>query len=59
MITGMSIVAVERDWKHTGFSSTHFLRFLGFQPSADSLPMSGHPGGLEVVHSYTHSAREL
>ena len=30
--------------KRTRFSSTHFLRFPGFQPSAGTLPVSGYSG---------------
>ena len=30
--------------KRTRFSSTHFLRFPGFQPSAGILPASGYSG---------------
>lgn len=45
--------------KHTRFSSTHFLRFPGFQPSAGILPASGYSGIHAGARSYIPSASAL
>ncbi len=42
--------------KYPSFSSTHFLRFPGFQPSAGILPVSGYSGIHGAAHCYIHSA---
>lgn len=50
-----------RTWsecKHTRFSSTHFLRFPDFQPSAGILPASGCSGIHGDVHCCIHSASD-
>lgn len=45
-----------KECKHTCFSSTHFLRFPVFQPSAGTLPASGYSGIHEAARSYIPSA---
>ena len=47
-----------RHWycKHTRFSSTHFLRFPGFQPSVGTLLASGYSGIHGAAHCYIQSA---
>ena len=45
--------------KHTRFSSTHFLRFPGFQPSAGILPASGYSGIHEGARCYILPASAL
>lgn len=45
--------------KHTRFSSTHFLRFPGFQPSAGTLPVSGYSGIRGGARRYIHQASAL
>ena len=42
--------------KHTCFSSTHFVRFPVFQPSAGTLPASGCSGIHEAARCYIPSA---
>jgi GT2 family glycosyltransferase len=42
--------------KHTCFSSTHFLRFPGFQPSAGILPASDYSEIHEVARCYIRPA---
>ena len=49
-------LAVKLLCKHTRFSSTHFLRFPDFQPSAGTLPASGCSGIHGDVHCCIHSA---
>jgi hypothetical protein len=48
-----------RDCKHTRFSSTHFLRFPYFRPSACTLPASGYSEIHEVARCYIPSASAL
>ncbi len=45
--------------KHTSFSSTHFLKFPGFQPSACTLPASGYSGIHEVARCCIQSTSAL
>lgn len=45
--------------KHTRFSSTHFLSFPGFQPSAGTLPASGYSGIYVNARCYIPSANSL
>lgn len=42
--------------KHTCFSSMHFFRVPGFQPSAGTLPASGYSGIHEAARCYIPSA---
>lgn len=42
--------------KHTRFSSTHFLRFPGFEPSAGTRPASGYSGTHGGAHCYIQPA---
>lgn len=45
--------------KRTRFSSTHFLRFPGFQPSAGILPASGYSGIRGGARRYIQPASAL
>lgn len=45
--------------KHTRFSSTHFLRFPGFQPSVGTLPVSGYSGIRGGARRYIQPASAL
>jgi hypothetical protein len=45
--------------KHTRFSSTHFLGFLGFRPSAGSPPASGYSGIHKAARCYIQPASAL
>lgn len=47
---------LEGSCKHTRFSSTHFLRFPGFQPSAGTLLASGYSGIHGAAHCYIQPA---
>lgn len=48
-----------RECKRTRFSSTHFLRFPGFQPSAGILPASGYSGIRGGARRYIQPASAL
>ncbi|MEH2717474.1 hypothetical protein QE234_02690, partial [Klebsiella pneumoniae] len=51
--------SVLRWCKRTRFSSTHFLRFPGFQPSAGILPASGFSGIHGGARCYIQPASAL
>lgn len=51
-----NILSSACDCKHTRFSSTHFLRFPGFQPSDDTLLASGYSGIHGAAHCYIQLA---
>ena len=50
------ISVTEEKCKHTRFSSTHFLRVPGFQPSAGTLLASGYSGIHGAARCYIPSA---
>lgn len=54
--TSFSYFFVVDGCKHTRFSSTHFLRSPGFQPSAGTLPASGYSGIHEAARCYIQPA---
>ncbi len=59
LVADLSLDKAMLQCKHTRFSSTHFLRFPVFQPSAGTLPASGYSGIHEAARCCIPSASAL